>query len=66
VTSRAVIVAEFAAIIAAMVLVDLVARRTRGGPAPLATALTGAMRTMPGRLLVLGVWLWLGWHFLAR
>lgn len=66
-TARAVLAAGFAAIFALMVLVDLAGRRRQDrAAAPLATALTAAMRTGTGRLLVLGVWLWMGWHFLAR
>ena len=59
-------IAGFAAIIAIMVAVDLLARRRRRETAPLGTALTAAMRTGAGRVVVLGVWLWMGWHFLAR
>jgi hypothetical protein len=66
VTARAVLAAGFAAIFAVMVLVDLAGRRPGRAAAPLGTALTAAMRTGTGRLLVLGVWLWMGWHFLAR
>jgi hypothetical protein len=66
----------FAVTIVAMLAVD-VAGRSRGrgdaalgrpgrAVAPLGTALTAALRTGTGRVLVLGVWLWMGWHFLAR
>jgi hypothetical protein len=40
--------------------------RTRPGTVTAAQALGAAMRTTPGRLVVLGAWLWLGVHFLAR
>ncbi|GAB3197710.1 hypothetical protein GCM10027261_23650 [Geodermatophilus arenarius] len=43
-----------------------VSARRRGSPAPLAQALSAAMRTTPGRLAVLLAWAWLGVHFLAR
>lgn len=56
----------FAAIIALMVAVDLAGRRPDRRVGPLGTALVAAMRGGAGRVLVLGVWLWLGWHFLAR
>ncbi|WP_373312258.1 DUF6186 family protein [Asanoa siamensis] len=49
-----------------MLVVDLVSRRRGRGPQPLATALTAAMRTPLGRVLVLGWWAWIGYHFLAR
>lgn len=65
-SARSVVAAGFAVVLAVMVAVDLTARRGGRGPAPLSTALTAAMRRPAGRLVVLGVWLWLGWHFLAR
>ena len=37
-----------------------------GGPATAAQALAAAMRTAPGRAVVLAAWVWLGVHFLAR
>ena len=42
------------------------AARCGAGPATAAQALGAAMRTTPGRLAVLLLWLWLGVHFLAR
>ena len=65
-TARAVLVAGFAIIFAVMVLVDLAGRRPGRSVAPLGSALIAAMRTGTGRVIVLGAWLWLGWHFLAR
>ncbi|MEU8260780.1 DUF6186 family protein [Micromonospora sp. NPDC048999] len=66
-TARAVITAGFLAILLVMLVVDVAGRRGVGpARAPLGEALTAAIRTTAGRALVLGVWLWLGWHFLAR
>ena len=36
------------------------------GPATAGRALTAAMRTAYGRVIVLLMWLWVGVHFLAR
>ncbi|MGY2067026.1 DUF6186 family protein [Blastococcus sp. SYSU DS0619] len=36
------------------------------GPATAGQALGAAMRTTPGRAVVLLTWLWIGVHFLAR
>jgi Family of unknown function (DUF6186) len=36
------------------------------GPANVGQALSAAMRTTPGRAVVLLTWLWIGVHFLAR
>ncbi|WP_373315370.1 DUF6186 family protein [Asanoa ishikariensis] len=49
-----------------MLVVDITSRRRGKGPEPVATALTAAMRTPLGRVLVLGWWCWIGYHFLAR
>ncbi len=42
------------------------AARRRRGPATARQAVAAAMRTAPGRVLVLTAWLWSGVHFLAR
>ena len=65
-SARQIMIVGFALIIVLMVAIDLVARRQGRRTAPLGTALTAAMRTGTGRVIVLGVWLWMGWHFLAR
>jgi hypothetical protein len=66
VTARAAIIAGFAAILILAIGTDLVARRPGAGVRPLSGTLTAALRSRGGRVLVLAVWLWLGWHFLAR
>ncbi|SCG38925.1 hypothetical protein GA0070613_0586 [Micromonospora inositola] len=68
VTARAVITVGFAVVLALMLAVDLAARYggVRRRLAPLSEMLIAASRTVAGRAVVLGVWLWLGWHFLAR
>jgi hypothetical protein len=65
-SAYAVLVAGFAAIFLAMFATDLAGRRPGSRIAPIGTALTAAMRTFVGRLIVLGWWLWIGFHFLAR
>ncbi|MFI6758461.1 DUF6186 family protein [Micromonospora sp. NPDC050417] len=65
-TARNTLIAGFAVIFAVMFLVDLAGRRPDSTVAPLGNALIAAMRTGTGRLIVLGTWLWMGWHFLAR
>ena len=42
------------------------AGRSGRGTATTGQAVGAAMRTAPGRVLVLAAWLWLGVHFLAR
>lgn len=65
-TPRAAIIAGFAAIVALAVAVDLGARRAGSGVRPLSGTLAAGLRSRAGRVVVLGAWLWLGWHFLAR
>jgi hypothetical protein len=66
VTSRALVLTGLAVLVALTIGSELVARRGRWQVRPLGTALTAALRTPAGRVGVLAVWLWLGWHFLAR
>lgn len=65
-TARGALIAGFVVIFGAMLLVDLAGRRPNAAVAPLGNALIAAMRSGTGRLIVLGTWLWIGWHFLAR
>jgi Family of unknown function (DUF6186) len=65
-SAYAVLVAGFTAIFLAMLATDLAARRPGSRIAPLGAGLTAAMRTPAGRVVVLGWWLWIGWHLLAR
>ena len=65
-TPRAAIMAGFAAILVLVIATDLFARRPGSGVQPLSVALAAALRPRAGRIVVLGAWLWLGWHFLAR
>jgi Family of unknown function (DUF6186) len=66
VTPRALIIAVFALILVVAIAVDLRARRAGTVVRPLGATLAAALRTRGGRVVVLGAWLWLGWHFLAR
>jgi hypothetical protein len=66
VTPRAAIVAAFALILVVAVAVDARSRRAGAVVRPLAATLAAALRSRGGRVVVLGAWLWLGWHFLAR
>ncbi len=58
-------VAGFVVLLVAALVLEGAARRG-AGPATVAQAVGAAMRTAPGRVAVLLVWLWLGVHFLAR
>ena len=55
----------FTALLLSALALEVAGRRWRG-PATAAQALAAAMRTAPGRAVVLATWVWLGVHFLAR
>ena len=55
----------FAALLLSGLALEVAGRRC-GGPATAAQALAAAMRTAPGRAVVLAAWVWLGVHSLAR
>jgi hypothetical protein len=65
-TPRALIIAGFTAILLLVVAVDRYARRPGSGVQPLSAVLTAALRSRGGRVVILGAWLWLGRHVLAR
>ena len=65
-TPRAAIVAGFVAVLALVVVTDVLARRPGSRVRPLGVTLAAAMRHRTVRIVVFGAWLWLGWHFLAR
>ncbi|WP_308123334.1 DUF6186 family protein [Modestobacter marinus] len=52
-------------LLAGAAALEVAARRSEDR-ATAAQALGAAMRTAPGRVLVLAAWIWLGVHFLAR
>jgi hypothetical protein len=65
-TPYLVILGGFALLSGAMLVLELLGRAARAGLRPLAEQLAAAMAARTGRWLVLAVWLWLGFHFLAR
>jgi hypothetical protein len=64
--SRAVTLAGYAVLAAVAIGLEIAARRGRGRGATLGEALDGLVRRWPVRLLVLAVWLWVGWHVFVR
>jgi hypothetical protein len=65
VSGTAVSVLALTVLVVSGVALESSARR-RTDRATVARALGAAMRTTPGRALVLLTWVWLGVHFLAR
>lgn len=64
--TRTITIAGFALIIAAMVVLEVIARR-RTTRIPTAGEWLGyLMRARFGRVLILVGWWWIGWHYFAR
>jgi Family of unknown function (DUF6186) len=66
VTTKAVTVIGFVAVIMALVALELLGRRKIGQIPTLSEWLGYVMRPRSGRALILAGWLWLGWHYFAR
>ena len=64
--SHNVTIAGYLLVVAAIVLLQLLATKTRAPIPSLGDLLTRAMRSRTGRVGVLVAWAWLGLHFFAR
>jgi hypothetical protein len=64
--TRGVTIAGFIVIVAALVLLELYARRPGSRVPTVGEWLGYLMRPRVGRVLVLLGWWWLGWHYFAR
>lgn len=64
-TSRALIIAGLAGLVLLAVTAEVTARRDHRG-ATLGAALTAALASRIGRVVIAAAWLWTGFHFLAR
>jgi len=65
-TSHEITIAGYLAVLAGIVLLQLLATRTRAPIPAVGDLLTRAMRTRTGRVGVLVAWAWIGLHFFAR
>jgi len=66
VSGRTTTVVGFVVIVAALVMLEILARRKIGRIPTLSEWLGFVMRRPLGRVLLLAGWLWLGWHYFAR
>jgi len=66
VTSHDITIAGYLAVLGGIVLLQVLATRTRVPVPALGDLLTRAMRTRTGRVGVLVAWAWIGLHFFAR
>ncbi len=65
-TWHEVTIAGYLLVVAGIVLLQLLATRTRAPVPSLADLLTRAMRSRTGRVGVLVAWAWIGLHFFAK
>jgi hypothetical protein len=65
-STRAITIIGFVAVIAALVTLEILGRRKIRRIPTLSEWLGYVMRPRAGRALILAGWLWLGWHFFAR
>ena len=66
VTSHEITIAGYVAVLVGLVLLQVLATRTRAPVPALGDLLTRAMRTRTGRVGILVAWAWVGLHFFAR
>jgi hypothetical protein len=64
--TRVLTILGFAAVIAALAVLELLGRRKGSRIPTLGEWLGYVMRSRAGRLLILLGWLWLGWHYFSR
>jgi Family of unknown function (DUF6186) len=64
--TRVITIIGFSAVIAGIVILEIIARRPGTRIPTLGEWLGYLMRPKIGRALVLLGWLWLGWHYFAR
>ena len=64
--TRVLTILGFAAVIAALAVLELLGRRKGSRIPTLGEWLGYVMRSRAGRLLFLLGWLWLGWHYFSR
>ena len=65
-SSHGITVAGYLALVAAGVVLEVVATRTKAPVPSLGDVLTRIMRTRTGRVGVLVAWAWLGLHFFSQ
>jgi hypothetical protein len=65
-STRAITIAGFVAVITALVVLEVLGRRPGPRIPTIGEWLGYVMRPRAGRVLILLGWLWLGWHYFAR
>lgn len=65
-TGRDATIAGLLLVAVLIVCLELVARRKQSPVPGLAELRSAATAHMPGRMLTMAAWIWIGWHFFAR
>ncbi len=65
-TSRDITIIGFTLILMTGALLEVLARAGRVARPTLDQTITRVMRSPRGRIAMLSLWFWFGWHFLAR
>jgi hypothetical protein len=65
-TTRVITIIGFSVVIAALLVLEIVARRPGSRVPALGDWLGYLMRPKTGRFLILAGWVWLGWHYFSR
>lgn len=59
-------ITAYVALVAAVVVLELLGRRPGASVPTFSDVVTAVAATVPGRIALLGLWWWAGWHLLAR
>lgn len=59
-------VGGYLAVVAAVLVLEVLARRPGSTLPTFGEVVSATAATVPGRIALIGLWWWLGWHFLAR
>ena len=62
----ALTITGYLALVGAVVVVEILGRRPGSTVPTFSDVATTVAATVPGRIALLGLWWWAGWHFLAR
>ncbi|MGH3814796.1 MAG: DUF6186 family protein [Pseudonocardiaceae bacterium] len=65
-TGRELTIAAYVLITAAIVVLEVLERRRDSTVPTFSDVVSTVAGTLPGRIALIALWWWLGWHFLAR
>lgn len=65
-TARALVVLAYAVLAASAIVLEVAGRARRLGLVPVGAVVDAVRASLAGRIAIVLVWAWLGWHLLAR